>query len=308
MSCCTAWSLSNRESCSCWYTCCGEQVHGGMRIGTQMRHTDRQNTASVAATIIDMPVACLWLLRPLSPAQPALSATVWAAAQQIRCGGYCGVLRTQLSLWVAGTAESYHAFSSQLGLMLHAYYRTARHLKTSHCNPTNLSAQHSTTPTPHHYAPAEMSVLPSLLKAAARADPFILSAPTLLLLPRLTSPMWPLSPRKATRGWLRASGLTTKLSQLFMPALPLLPEPLEDFHLPPPRLLLLLLLLPLCCLLGLLLVLPPAAAAAEKAGLLLGAPEGARLMQGGVTTRSSWPVGCGTHEEGGVIGVMHSAE
>jgi hypothetical protein len=87
--------------------------------------------------------------------------------------------------------------------------------------------------------------------------------------------MWPLSPRNATSG-LSASGLTTKLSQLFMPAPPLLPGPR-----PPP-----LVLLPPRCL----AVLPPAGAAAGfwlTEALLLGVPEGARLTQGGVTTRSS---------------------
>jgi hypothetical protein len=63
-----------------------------------------------------------------------------------------------------------------------------------------------------------------------------------------------------------------------MPTPPLLPEPL------PP------LLLPGFCL-ALLLPLPAAAAVLEISwmteGLLLGAPVGARLMQGGVTTRSN---------------------
>jgi hypothetical protein len=96
-------------------------------------------------------------------------------------------------------------------------------------------------------SPAVTSVLPSLLNAAARALPFILRLPTLVLLPKLTSPTCPLSPRKATRG-LWASGDTTKLSQLFMPTPPLLPGPR-----PPP-----LLLLALC-----LALLPPAAAELE---------------------------------------------
>jgi hypothetical protein len=140
--------------------------------------------------------------------------------------------------------------------------------------PSPLPSRHTAVFTPplNTNPPAVTSVLPSCPNAAARALPFILRLPTLVLLPRLTSPMCPLSPRNATNG-LSATGLTTKLSQLFMPTPPLEPGPR------PP----LVALPPLCCL------LPALEGFFVMQGLLLGAPVGARLMQGGVTTRSSWP-------------------
>lgn len=132
--------------------------------------------------------------------------------------------------------------------------------------------------TPHTHPPAVTSVLPSCPNAAARALPFIFRLPTLVLLTRLTRPMCPLSPRKATKG-VSATGLTTKLSQLFMPTPPLLPGPRPPLVALPPR----------CCLLPPPLLLRADAGCVAMDGLLLGAPVGARLMQGGVTTRSSWP-------------------
>jgi len=153
----------------------------------------------------------------MSPAQPALSAIgVGAAAQQTRWWVYCGVLRTQRGLWGAGPAESYHAMMTcnhactatdkVLPSSLHAAHNRTSLLSTCDDVPTfttqtcDCQMHWPASWSEHTTSPAETSVLPSLLKAAARAVPFILRLPTLLLLFKLTSPMWPLSPRKANSG------------------------------------------------------------------------------------------------------------